>query len=618
MGSYSESKYSELNKMTEPKFLRTAGWNILVLLGSSMGITVICLLLGLGMMDIVLFYNYFQHPLLFLLNWVPVFLFQLLLYALFNRQWLSFLITSLVFILASIGDFYKLKFRSEPFLFSDISSVNAALSVAGNYDLKPNTRVVLGVACILLGTAIIFILARRKMNRKSRIAATAAVLLLIYPLWKGVYSNEEIYNSKATSSTSTIFGWTQRVQVAKGFIYQFIYSINENVVHMPTGYDEKEFAELFDSGKDTSIPEEKKVNILAFQLEAYSDLNTLGIEGIADDVYSGLYKLQKEGISGKLIANVFAGGTINTERCFLSGSYRMPEYRKNMETYVWYLRNHGYTTTGSHPHHEIIYNRVNITRYMGFMNYWFLENKYQEMVDDLPNQWLSDHILFPEATDELLTLAKNGPVFSFNVTMQGHSPYPTDTYVYKETFWEGDEYSEETRIIMNNYLGSVKDTSDLLWETAERIRNEDTPIVMVFYGDHKPWLGDGNSAYNELGISFTINDKKSLEDRFATPYVIWANNAAKDLLGNDFSGSGPDISPCFLMNVLFHSIGWEENTVMKFTDSVMDRIPIINTAGYYVEDGQFTTKLDETGKRLLQKYDGLQYYLFKHPELAIE
>ena len=617
MSSYTKSRKSEISTKTEMKFLRSAGWNIFVLLASSMGITVICLLLGLGMMDIVLFYNYFQHPMLFLLNWLPVFLLQVFLYALLNRQWLSFLITSMFYILASIGDFYKLKFRSEPFLFSDISSIQAALGVAANYDLKPNTRIVLGIVCIVLGTAVILFLARGRMKRKSRIAVIASVLLLIYPLWKGVYSNEEIYNSKATSSTSTIFGWTQRVQVAKGFIYQFIYSIDENVVHMPAGYNENAFAELLDNSRDASISEEKKVNILAFQLEAFCDLNTLGIDGISDEVYTGLYKLQREGISGQLIANVFAGGTVNTERCFLSGCYRMPEYRKNMETYVWYLRSQGYTTIGSHPHHEIIYNRVNITRYMGFMNYWFLENKYQEMVENLPNQWLSDHILFPEVTDELLALAKNGPVFSFNVTMQGHSPYPTDSYVYEETFWEGNQYSEETRIIMNNYLGSVKETSDLLWETAERIRDEDTPIVMVFYGDHKPWLGDGNSAYNELGISFEINDEKSLEGRFATPYVIWANNAAKELLGNDFSGSGPNISPGFLMNMLFHAMGWEGNAVMKFTDSIMDQLPVINTAGYYVEDGEFKTKLDETGKRILQEYDGLQYYLFKHPELAM-
>ena len=65
-------------------------WNVFVLLGSSAGTTVICLLLGLGMMDIVLFYNYFRHPLLFLLNGLPVFLLQLLLLAVFNCQWLAF------------------------------------------------------------------------------------------------------------------------------------------------------------------------------------------------------------------------------------------------------------------------------------------------------------------------------------------------------------------------------------------------------------------------------------------------------------------------------------------------------------------------------------------------
>ena len=162
----------------------------------------------------------------------------------------------------------------------------------------------------------------------------------------------------------------------------------------------------------------------------------------------------------------------------------------------------------------------------------------------------------------------------------------------------------------------MKETADLLWDTAERIRNIDTPTVMMLFGDHKPWLGDGNSGYNELGIRFQIHDVQSLMDRYATPYIIWANTAAKELLGMEFSGEGPSVSPGFLMNVLFHTLGWEGNAVMQFTDKVMDTLPVINTTGYYLEEGEFKTVLDQKGKELMQKYDEVQYYLHKHPELT--
>ena len=36
---------------------------------------------------------------------------------------------------------------------------------------------------------------------------------------------------------------------------------------------------------------------------------------------------------------------------------------------------------------------------------------------------------------------------------------------------------------------------------------------------------------------------------YCTPYLIHANEAARDALGFDFVGEGPKISPCFLMNL---------------------------------------------------------------------
>ncbi|MBQ9249441.1 MAG: hypothetical protein IJ179_03635 [Oscillospiraceae bacterium] len=70
-------------------------WGAAMLLVSSAGLCVLSLLLGIGMMDIQLFWDYFRHPLLLLLNWLPILLFQLFLLALINRQWLAFLGTAL-------------------------------------------------------------------------------------------------------------------------------------------------------------------------------------------------------------------------------------------------------------------------------------------------------------------------------------------------------------------------------------------------------------------------------------------------------------------------------------------------------------------------------------------
>ena len=70
---------------------------------------------------------------------------------------------------------------------------------------------------------------------------------------------------------------------------------------------------------------------------------------------------------------------------------------------------------------------------------------------------------------------------------------------------------------------------------------------MVLFGDHKPWGGNGNSAYEGIGADFSMTSLESFYEYYSTPYLIWANSAAKEVLNNDFEGDGGDFSPCFLM-----------------------------------------------------------------------
>lgn len=64
-----------------------------------------------------------------------------------------------------------------------------------------------------------------------------------------------------------------------------------------------------------------------------------------------------------------------------------------------------------------------------------------------------------------------------------------------------------------------------------------------------PWLGAGNSVYKEMGLDIAADHKEGFMNYYRTRYLVWANDAAKDVLGNDFVGKGPDIAPCFLMNL---------------------------------------------------------------------
>ena len=355
------------------------------------------------------------------------------------------------------------------------------------------------------------------------------------------------------------------------------------------------------------------MDLVTIQLEAFADFsrfeNVEGIDwGAAYDVY---HELEAESLSGNLITNIFAGGTVDTERCFLTGFADVWNFRTRTNSYGWYLDSQGYTAEGSHPSYEWFYNRLNVNGYLGLPTYYYQENYYGELSK---TGIAGDEILMPEIF-KLYEANRDGagdPYFSFNVTYQGHGPYDTQS-VWRGTHFTDGRYSTETTNIVDNYLGSVQDTANQLKWLLDQFAEEERPVVVVIYGDHKPWLGDGNSAYQELGVNLDTATEEGFYNYYATRYLIWANDAAKEALGNDFVGEGPDVSSCFLMNLVFDQCGWVGDSWAQATSDIWRQLPVLTAVGRYITaDGTLTDTLDESDQQALDTYLGLQYYYGTH------
>jgi hypothetical protein len=165
---------------------------------------------------------------------------------------------------------------------------------------------------------------------------------------------------------------------------------------------------------------------------------------------------------------------------------------------------------------------------------------------------------------------------------------------------------------VDNYLGSVSDTAEQIQALLNDFRSEDRPVVVMIFGDHKPWFGDGNSAYQELGVDLDTSTETGFYNYYATRYLIWANDAAKVALDSDFTGEGPDVSSCFLMNLLFDLCAWQGNDWTQATTDIWRQLPVLTTVGGYVENSRLTTELSEAGEQTLQTYKCLEYYMGTH------
>lgn len=590
-------------------------WNAGVLLCAGVCLGGLSLFFAYGDYPDTLMKTYFQHLLIPVLNILPVAALVLLLWLLVGRPWVAFLVSSIVVWGFSLGNYYMLRFRDDPLMFADVKNLREATAIVAkeSYDLTPDLRTWFGLGCILLGTALLFFLVRGVPRRKVRLPLFLLGVLLCIPLSR-VYTDDTIYSDK-TQNFEQINRWSStQLYISKGFVYPFLHSITEGTVKPPEGYSAKDTAALLASYESQNIPEDRKVDIITLQLEAFADFSRFeGVEGIDwEQAYGVYHQIEAESLSGNLLTNIFAGGTIDTERAFLTGYADLWNFREKTNSHAWYLAEQGYTVTGSHPSYDWFYNRKNVNGYLGISDYYFYENRYSGLAN---GGIATDEVLLPDIFD-LYVENRDGsgaPYFSFNVTYQGHGPYSSEEVWRGKHFTDG-RYSTETTNIVDNYLGSVADTAEQLQALLDAFAAEDRPVVVVGFGDHKPWLGYGNSAYQELGVDLDFSTLDGFYNYYGTRYFIWANDVAKAALGNEFTGEGPDVSSCFLMNLLFEQCGWEGNAYMQATEEVRREIPVLTPLGRYVRNGELVQTLDEAGQEALDRFKSLEYYSGTHFE----
>ena len=393
--------------------------------------------------------------------------------------------------------------------------------------------------------------------------------------------------------------------ISRGNVYSFLRTIPDALPTPPEGYDAGTARSTLEGYPSDDIPEEKQVSIVVTQLEAFADLSRETDRITGADPYAEYHAILAESYHGQLLPNVFAGGTIDTERSVLTG-FSVPEnFRRPSWSYARYFADQGYTVEGAHAGYEAFYNRVNVNENLGIPGYRFIENHYQSFMKGIPY----DDVFLPDVTDHVLAALEQGPVFSFNVTYQNHGPYSDTEARFEEVYVPQDDLSSSDWHIVNNYLWGVQDTARRMQQMLDRFRDIEEPVVLVFFGDHKPWLGEQSVTYQALGIDITSGTDESFRSYYATDYLIWANDAAKAVLGHDLVGTGPEISPCFLMNVLFEQCGWEGPGYQKLTDEVMAQTAVLHTSGQYQSGSGLTDTLTAPQQTAVDRMTQVQYYL---------
>ena len=78
---------------------------------------------------------------------------------------------------------------------------------------------------------------------------------------------------------------------------------------------------------------------------------------------------------------------------------------------------------------------------------------------------------------------------------------------------------------------------------ADYLDTLDEPVVLLLYGDHKPWMGNNGSMYAELGISLDTTTEEGFRNYYSTWYLIWATRPPRTCWGRTSRARGRTCPP---------------------------------------------------------------------------
>lgn len=576
--------------------------------------------------------GFLRQPLLIVLNALPIGLLVLTAAALFRNVFFGAALVNLAVGALSIANRVKIEVRDEPVFPRDFALLKEVGSALESYDIRfpvPQIAAVVLVTAALL--ALGFLIGCEPFpveNLRGWVgsllgfaAGFAALTGLIFTL----YASRDLYQSFHVSNAE----YVPAVFNDLGFPYAFCHHFTTYLVDRPEGFSRAE-AEGWETG---DLPGQgKAVSVVMVMNEAFSDITDADAFSFSeeDDPLSNLHALREDphALSGHVIVPGFAGGTANTEFDVLTGmqtnalsastTSAMRVVNRNLDSLFRVFGNDGYETSFFHPGDNWFYNRENVYRWFGAEETRFVGDME---APEYKGRWVTDD--YAAGLIEDAFQQAEGPLFHFTTTIQNHMSYTADKY--------GPDYdfpptgvpglSEEVETLVRVYVEGLRDADAMLGRLWNYFDTREEPVVLVYWGDHLPYLGNDMLGYKQLGLDVAPGPEGQENlAAYQTPFVIWANAAAAEALDWENAVEALDlketVSACFLGAAVLELTGrGEESPWFSFLNQLRRELPVVQKTVCQLADGSMTEEFDPEQQDLLQKWRRWSYYKLQYKEI---
>ena len=316
---------------------------------------------------------------------------------------------------------------------------------------------------------------------------------------------------------------------------------------------------------------------------------------------------------------------MQTKALSAATSSAMRVVNRNLDSVFRVFGDEGYHTSFFHPGDDWFYNRENVYRWLGAAETVFVD----EMEDlEYKGRWVTDSYMADFIEEKFEEAVSSGQMLcNYTTTIQNHMSYTADKY------GEGYEFppvsapglSPEVETMLAVYTEGVRDADAMLGQLVDCFSNTEEPVVLAFWGDHLPYLGDNQAGYRQLGLDvFSGPEGQENLTAYETPYVIWANDAAAEVLDWENAVETLDLpedgrlSACFLGAALLELTGRGQATPwFTFLNQLRRETPVVQKTAYVTADGGLAAEsaLPEAVRERLVQWRRWSYYKLKYKEI---
>ncbi len=460
----------------------------------------------------------------------------------------------------SFANYYKMLITSTPLYVQDIRLVTqvGGIMELNEASMKFSGESAAAVVIMLLVLVGLFFVSRRFRPRLREGLISGLISAILFASLFCVPASVESWfygpaGSGQAAAQDTQIVHNSRCGVLLGLWRSVVLGGEEELIPEP---DEEELMlmnaqswieELLDTDKD------EQPNVIFVLGESFFDVTELPGVSYAEDPVADFHRICSEGVSGKFYTHTLGYGTENIELEIMTGintrffSWDDMIYGWEQEKLLTYpslpqlFSDAGYYTAYLHTFNDGIYNRTALYTALGFQDMYFsgdfaaidpeaaaAPDYWSYMYGKIAGEFYSDDYLADVTAELFDQKAGEGPVFLWAVTMENHTPYTADKFSSYDFPFESD-LGDEAVGVLNAVTQGVADCSEALGKLVDHLAAQDEPVIVVFFGDHRPGtpLESGATVYSELGMCPEDVADWELEDYaelYSTDYVIWSND----------------------------------------------------------------------------------------------